>query len=101
MRTIIRKGQGLGNLVPAITALVFAGILLVFLIHILSELKATIWQDLEPAGNWTSDVIAVTNNTIEGMGSFADYWTLIVLAIVVGIIISLLMAVFAGRRAVS
>jgi len=39
------------------------------------------------------------NNTTHGLGTFADFWEIIVLAIVITIVIGLLLAVFGGRRA--
>lgn len=38
------------------------------------------------------------NDTIAGLGSFADFWEIIVLAIIISIVIGLLLVVFAGRR---
>ena len=38
------------------------------------------------------------NDTIVGLGKFADYWDLIVLAIVISVIISLLLVVFSMRK---
>jgi len=38
------------------------------------------------------------NTTLVGLGSFSDFWTIIVLAIVISIVIGLLLAVFGGSR---
>jgi hypothetical protein len=42
---------------------------------------------------WTS-----ANKTTEGLGTFADFWEIIVLAIVITVIIGLLLTVFGGRK---
>ena len=39
-----------------------------------------------------------TNKTMIGLGKFGDYWDLMVLAIIITVIISLLLVVFAGRK---
>jgi len=39
-----------------------------------------------------------TNETITGLGTFGDFWEIIVLAIVITVVIGLLLAVFGGRR---
>lgn len=44
------------------------------------------------------EVCEATNETITGMGKLADYYDLIVLAIVIALIISLLLVVFSMRR---
>lgn len=38
------------------------------------------------------------NLTITGIGTFADFWEIIVLAIVISVVIALLLAVFGGSR---
>ena len=39
-----------------------------------------------------------TNKTLVGIGTFGDFWEIIVLAIVIGIVIGLLLVIFGGRR---
>ena len=39
-----------------------------------------------------------SNNTVAGLGAFADFWEIIVLAIVITVVIGLLLIVFGGRR---
>jgi hypothetical protein len=39
------------------------------------------------------------NSTVVGLGTFADFWEIIVLAIVISVVIGLLLTVFGGRRA--
>lgn len=41
---------------------------------------------------------SVSNDTIFGIGTFADYWSLIVLAIVIGVVIVLIMMVMSSRK---
>jgi len=38
------------------------------------------------------------NKTIVGLGTFADFWEIIVLAIVITVVIGLLLVVFGGSR---
>jgi len=82
-----KKGQ-LWNLAPAILGLVFAAIVLVFGLVISQELR-----DTQEAG---SDAYQAANETLVGLASFSDFWTIIVLAVVISIVIGLLIAVFGG-----
>lgn len=84
-----KKGQ-IGNLAPAILALVFAAIVLVFGLVISQELR-----DTQTAG---TDAYVAANKTLVGLSSFSDFWEIIVLAVVITIVIGLLLVVFAGRR---
>lgn len=84
-----KKGQ-IGNLAPAILALVFAAIVLVFGLVISQELR-----DTQTAG---TDAFVAANKTLVGLSSFSDFWEIIVLAVVITIVIGLLLVVFAGRR---
>ena len=47
---------------------------------------------------WGGEACDAGNKTIAGLGTFADFWEIIVLAIVIGIVIGLLLIVFGGRR---
>jgi len=47
---------------------------------------------------WGDEACIGANLTIVGLGSFADFWEIIVLAIVITIVIGLLLIVFGGRR---
>jgi len=38
------------------------------------------------------------NSTVSGLGTFADFWEIIVLAIVITVVIGLLLVVFGGRK---
>ena len=44
------------------------------------------------------DAYLNTNKTLVGLATFADFWEIIILAIVISIVIGLLLIVFAGRR---
>ena len=88
--TMKKKGQ-LQSLAPSILALVFAAIVLVFGLVMTQELR-----DTQTSG--TSAYIAA-NKTVVGLGTFADFWEIIVLAIVITIVIGLLLVVFGGRGA--
>ena len=85
MRKLNNKGQ-VQTLAPAILALVFAAIVLVFGLVISENLR-----DTQTAG---SDAFVAANDTIVGLATFADFWEIIVLAIVITIVIGLLLVVF-------
>ena len=82
-----KRGQ-IQQLAPAILALVFAAIVLVFGLVISQELR-----DTQTAG---SDAYQAANETLTGLASFSDFWTIIVLAVVITIVIGLLLVVFGG-----
>lgn len=84
-----KKGQ-LGGLTTSILSLVFAAIVLVFGIVISQELR-----DTQTAG---SDAYVTANKTLVGLGTFADFWEIIVLAIVIGLVITLLLITFGGSN---
>ena len=88
LRSIGKKGQ-VQLLAPAILSLVFAAIVLVFGLIISQELR-----DTQETGTEAYDA---ANNTIVGLGTFADFWEIIVLAIVITVVIGLLLVVFGGR----
>ena len=85
-----KKGQ-LSTLPTAILGLVFAAVVLVFGLVISQELR-----DTQTTG---TDAFGAANLTLVGLGTFADFWEIIVLAIVITVVIGLLLVVFAGRRA--
>lgn len=85
-----KKGQ-LNTLAPAILSLVFAAVVLVFGLVISQELR-----DTQTAG---TEAYTAANDTLVGLGTFADFWEIIVLAIVITVVIGLLLVVFGGRRA--
>lgn len=84
-----KKGQ-VNNLAPAILSLVFAAVVLVLGLVITQELR-----DTQTAGTEAHDA---ANQTVVGLGTFADFWEIIVLAIITTVVIGLLLAVFGGRR---
>lgn len=47
---------------------------------------------------WGGEACEATNLTEFGLAKFADFWEIIVLAIVISIVIGLLLVVFGGRR---
>jgi ABC-type sugar transport system permease subunit len=83
-----KKGQ-VQTLAPAILSLVFAAVVLVFGLVISQELR-----DTQTAG---SDAFNAANDTLVGLATFADFWEIIVLAIVITVVIGLLLVVFGGR----
>lgn len=48
---------------------------------------------------WGDEAFTGGNATVVGLGAFADFWEIIVLAIVISIVIGLLLVVFGGGRA--
>ena len=89
LETKAKKGN-LGILVPSILSLILAAAILVFGLVITEKLRDT---------TTGSDSNTAANKTIEGLGSFADFWEIIVLAVVITIVIGLLLVVFSGRKA--
>ena len=47
---------------------------------------------------WGDEACIAGNLTVFGLGSFADFWGIIVLAIVIGVVIGLLLVIFGGKR---
>ena len=89
-----KKGQ-VNSLAPAVLALTFAGIVLVFGVIIFGELLSTSAISGGDADNTTLYVGA--NATLTGLATFADFWEIIVLAVVISVVIGLLLVVFGGR----
>lgn len=82
------KGQ-VNTLAPAILSLVFAGIVLVFGLVMTQELR-----DTQTSG---TEAFTAANLTVVGLGTFADFWVIIVLAIVITVVIGLLLVIFGGK----
>ena len=82
-----KKGQ-IQSIAPAILALVFAAIVLVFGLVIMQSLR-----DTQTAA---TDAYIAANDTIVGLATFADFWEIIVLAVVISVVIGLLLVVFGG-----
>jgi uncharacterized membrane protein YphA (DoxX/SURF4 family) len=82
-----KKGQ-IQSIAPAILALVFAAIVLVFGLVIMQSLR-----DTQTAG---TDAYISANDTITGLATFSDFWEIIVLAVVISVVIGLLLVVFGG-----
>jgi len=89
MRSINKKGQ-INSLAPAILALVFAAIVLAFGLVISQSLR-----DTQTSG---TEAYMAANKTIVGLATFADFWEIIVLAVVIAVVIGLLLVVFGGGR---
>jgi len=90
MRKLMNKKGQVQTLAPAILSLVFAAVVLVFGLVISQELRDT--QES------TTDAYDAANKTLVGLGTFADFWEIIVLAIVITVVIGLLLVVFGGSR---
>ena len=48
--------------------------------------------------SWGDEACVAANQTTAGLGTFGDFWEIIVLAIVVAVVLGLLVAVFGGKR---
>ena len=87
MKKFSKKGQ-IQQLTPAILALVFAAIVLVF--------GLVITQNLTDTQATSTEAYKAGNKTVYGLGTFADFWQIIVLAVVIAVVIGLLLVVFGG-----
>ena len=47
---------------------------------------------------WGDEACVQGNESVVGLGTFADFWEIIVLAIVISLVIGLLLVVFGGRK---
>ena len=90
MRSILSKKGQVQAIAPAILSLVFAAVVLVFGLVISQELR-----DTQTAG---TEAYTAANLTVVGLGTFADFWEIIVLAIIITVVIGLLLTVFGGKR---
>jgi len=87
LKTLNKKGQ-VNTLAPAILSLVFAAIVLVF--------GMVMTQELRDTQTSTTEAYEAANLTVVGLGTFADFWEIIVLAIVITVVIGLLLVIFGG-----
>lgn len=87
LRKINSKGQ-VGGLSGNVLALGIAAIVLVLVLVITQELR-----DTQTAGTVAHDA---ANDTVVGLGTFADFWTIIVLAIVAAVVIGIIFGAFGG-----
>ncbi len=83
-----KKGN-INMMVPAILALILAAAILTFGLIITEKLRDTA----------TSGSVAwlAANKTVAGLGTFADFWSIIVLAVVIAVVVGLLLVVFSAR----
>ena len=88
MRKILNKKGQVNTLAPAILSLTFAAIVLVFGLVMTQELRDTQTD--------TTEAYDAANKTVVGLGTFADFWEIIVLAIVITVVIGLLLVIFGG-----
>jgi len=82
-----KKGQ-LGGLATNILALGVAAIVLVLVLVITQELR-----DTQTAG---TEAYVAANATVVGIGTFGDFWSIIVLAVVAAIVLGIIFALFGG-----
>ncbi len=84
-----KKGQ-VQALSGSILALMVAAIILVLALVIIQELR-----DTQTAG---TEAYQGANKTLVGLGTFGDFWSIIVLAIVASIVIGLILYSFSGKK---
>ena len=89
---ISKKGQ-VNSIAPAIIILVLAGAILIMGIIMLQALR-----DSDVTGGTTTEAFDGANKTLVGLGTFGDFWEIIVLAIIISIVIGLLLTVFGTSR---
>jgi hypothetical protein len=82
-----KKGQ-VGGLSANVLQLGIAAIILVLVIVINQELR-----DTQTAG---TEAYSAANKTVVGLGTFGDFWTIIVLAIVAAVVIGIVLGAFGG-----
>jgi len=80
-----KKGMGLNEMYPAIMTLVMIGILLGIGLLVLSEVSENIDNN---------DAQTAVNDTLEGIGNFADWIPVIVVVIAAAIILGLVLRSF-------
>lgn len=86
----MKKRGNLNLLVPSIIVLVVAAVVLTLGVVINQELR-----DTQTAG---TDAFEAANDTLVGLASFSDFWTIIVIAIVAVIIIGLIVGLLGAGR---
>ena len=87
MRKINKKGQ-VGGLAGNVLSLGIAAIVLVLVLVITQELRDT--------QTTTTEAWEAANQTVAGLGTFGDFWTIIVLAIVAAVVIGIIFGAFGG-----
>ena len=90
METKMSKRGNIGMIVPAILALILAAAILTFGLIITEKLRDT--------ATVNSVAYVAANKTVVGLGTFADFWSIIVLSVVIAVVIGLLLVVFSGQK---
>ena len=88
-----KKGQ-VGGLSSSIISLGVAAIILVIMIVILQEMRDVPF--VGGGANVNDTAFVAINETVVGMGTFADFWTIIVLAIIAAVVIGIIFGAFGG-----
>jgi len=92
MKSILNKKGQLSGLSGSILALILAAIFLVLGLVISQELR-----DTQTTG---TEAYNAANDTVVGLGTFGDFWEIIVLAVVAAVVIGILIASFGGKGGV-
>lgn len=89
MEQKMHKKGNIGMMVPAILSLILAAAILTFGLIITEKLRDT--------ATTGSTAYLAANKTVAGLGTFADFWSIIVLAVVIAVVIGLLLVVFSAK----
>lgn len=85
-----QKKGNINMIVPSILALVLAACILTFGLIITEKLRDT--------ATVASQAYIAANKTVVGLGTFSDFWSIIVLAVVIAVVVGLLLMVLSSRR---
>jgi hypothetical protein len=101
IRRITKKKAQVSGLSGSVISLGVAAITLVLVLVILQNMRdLPLLRTGEAGCNATSTVSCVAfndiNSTLTGIGTFGDFWTIIVLAIVAAIVIGIIFGAFGG-----
>lgn len=89
MKPIVKNKKGqLGGLAGSIISLGVAAIVLVLVLVITQELR-----DTQTSG---TEAFSAANETVVGLGTFGDFWTIIVLAVIAAVVIGIIFSAFGG-----
>lgn len=93
LKSLLQKKKGnVGELYPAILALTLSIILLGIGLIVLDNF----WDQTDSG----TEAYTAVNESIVGLGDFADWIPLIVIVIAMGVILTIVIRAFAGRRSV-
>lgn len=96
LKKINKKGQT-GGLAASILALGIAAIVLILFMVITQEIRdTTIVAGAAGSAERNDTAFITANKTVVGLGTFGDFWVIIVLAIVAAVVIGIIFGAFGG-----